>query len=1065
MNSIRTDFKECIKNNDVKELNSFLIEKGVTKEEFNYLLDNLTWQKFNFIISLLAHENLLDKYFEKEQLCHLLNTYQDYLIYNNERTKYKLVEFYPKIILFLVKFWNEKKIIKTFQYSEFFEEIIYVLIENTNYLKILKDSCIGYKYNDINSSKVLLIICKYIAYHLDIFSDQIANDLNEYTWDEAKIKFNFSEWFEFFRFYKNFELKFYDFKNIITFYKNNKDIAMFISDSNNREYSKNIEEKILNYIKAEGFGLMLEILPENFFCGELKRILDSAKTIVKASGKVNIAESNDNFKYTMISQIYPILGMEETLNLLKYKTNGSKKVINLFETGKEDVVLETLALEKKFNIFGGIPETIHLLFENIDSWELLRKSLLKTNATLSKENISCLKSIILSSNFLGIENITQLIDEKEGYNNILYQRYESLYHQDKDSQLFGIDSNQKLFQIYTGYNLNDINKLKKIYQLANFPKELLLTKEDYEVIKILRSKYKCTKETYLDNVKKRYHQGKSLDMSEDLQTILLKIRKTYEYVFNNSFSQISDFNSLSEVIDGVRVINLTSEPFNFLIHTIKGYSRVCESYVGILKENPSLWDKLDGSSTISMCYIQDNILKFVGRYEAMETSEPVLCYLFNHIPTNQLMFMDTTDAFVKEEKNLLNPTVSSFSFSDLDELSYYTRIDEKFSYNEVVMRRNMMNPCAIAIFKRYPNAEEIRAAQYFGIPIINFYQFNKPRNTQKNKDIFKQNPSKELARNIIYKSDNFTGNMKWIIAKTQNLRNNNKITHEDYLKIIYYVYQESKIINQRYLEEFIKKLILSYTILKEGFGDFKIKLNFDKDEIIIIINKKKYIFLFDAENIEKKIAINKFKSRLGIKCLDNYLSFKIKSKNYYLTDYVDYTSYANLTWNSYSQSRYSEELMKEYVLHLLFGQISYYTLGKDFKINVENNMVFSMFDLDPSSIINITKEDYPKNLNDVFYYYDDILGQLMIRIKEGRLNDKLDIMIAFAEQIESIPEEEFKEMFNEYFASVEKNEGTSSEYLMDLLLKQKRNLKSYILDMLKMVPGIDDIINKRTRKI
>lgn len=1065
MKSIRTDFKASVNNTDVKELSSFLIEKGVTQEEFNYLLDNLTWQKFNFVISILAHENLLDKYFEKEQLYNLLKNYQDYIIYNNDRTKYKLIEFYPKNVLLLTNSWSAKKIIKTFQYSEFFDKIIYSLIENMNNLNLLKSHYIPYKDNNINLSKVLLIVCKYIANHLDMFDEIIAANLNEYAYSEAKIEFTFLEWIEFFKFYKNVELKFYDFAAIINFYKTERDIALFISEPKNPEYSKDIEEKIVNYIKSEGFGLILEILPENYLNGELKNILDDAKTIIKASGKLNLAESNSNFTYTLVTKIYLCLGLEATLNLLKYETKGSENVINLFEEGNENKVLETLNLEKRLNIFNGAPETIHLLFENIESWEQLRQSILKTNFSFSRNNIMHLKSVILNNNFLGIESITQLIDDKEGYNNILYKKYESLYHQDKDSQLFGIDSNQKLFQIYTGYNLNDINKLKKIYQLANFPKELLLSKDDYEIIKILRSNYKGTKETYLDNLKKRYYQGKSLDMSEGLRAIILKLKKTYEFVFNNSFSQISDFNSLSEVIDGVRIINLSNEPFSFLIHTLKGYSKVCESYVGFLKENPSLWDKLDGSSTISACYIQDNVLKFVGKYEAIETNEPVLCYLFNHIPSNQLMFMDTTDVFVKEEKNLLNPTVSSYSFCDLDELSYYTKIDEKFSYNEVVMRRDFVKPCAIATFKRYPDAEEIRAAKNFNVPIINFSNYKKSRNTSKNKELFMKNPTKELARDIIYKSDNLTGNIKWIISTTQNLRNNNKITHEDYLKILYYTYQESKIINKTDLEDFIKKLICSYTLLNEGIKDFKIKLSFERNEIVTIIDRKKYLFLFDVENIEKKVVINNLKTKLGIGFINEYLPFNVKDKTYWLTNYVDEGIYVSLGYEKVFDIIYTEDYMKEYVLHLLFGQITYYTSEKDFKFNIKNQKVYSNFILNPSSVINTEQEEYRNELDRTSYYPDDVLGILRKRIDSGFLNVYIPLMIDFAEQIESIPEEEFKEMFNKYFASVEKNEGTASEYLMDLLLKQKRNLKSYILDMLKMVPGIDDIINEKRRKI
>lgn len=1065
MNSIRMEFKECIKNNDAKELKSFLIEKKVTQDEFNYLLDNLTWQKFNFVISLLAHENILDKYFEKEQLYDLLNTYQDYIIYNNTRTKYKLVEFYPKNVLLLVESWGEKKIIKTFQHSEFFAEIIYILIENMNYLKFLKHSYIAYKDNNINSSKVLLIVCKYISTHLDIFDEEIAANLNEYAQSEIHIDFTFSEWVNFFKFYKNVELKFYDFATIINFYRTDKDIAMFISDPNDSEHSKDIEEKIVNYIKVEGFGLMLEILPEKYLNGELMKVLNDAKTIINTSGKLNLAESNNNFNYTLVTKIYPVLGIKETLNLLKYRTHGYEKVLNLFEDGKESEVVEVLNLEKKLNIFGGAPETIHFLFENIESWELLRQSLLKSNISLSKEDIIHLKNIILSSNFLGIENVEQLTDKKTGYNEILYKNYEMLCIKDMDSQLFGFDSGQKLLQVYTGYNLNDLNKLKKIYQLANFPKHLLLTKEEYEVIKILRSRYKCSKDTYLDNLKDRYNKGKSLDMSEDLRKIISKISKTYEIVFNQEFSRIPDLSSLSETIDGVRMLHLTNEPFKFLIHTLKGYSSDCRSYVELLKENPSLWDKLDGSTTISTCYIQDNVFKFVGKYEVVDLKEPVICYLFNNIPEEHLMFMDKTDVFVTEGKNILSPEVSHSAFYDLDVLSYHTRVSQSYTYNEVVMKRENINPCAIATFKNYPTPEEIKAAKHFNVPIINFSDYNKSRNTTKNKELFMKSPTKELAREIIYKSDNLSGNIKWIIKTIQNLRNNNKMTHEDYLKILYYLYQESKVTNKTDLEEFIKKLICTYNLLNEGIKDFKIKLNFEKDGLIIINDRKKYVFPFNIDNPEKKVAINKIKSTLKINYLDDYLSFKVKNKNYWLTSYIDEDMYISLNWQIFGQQSYYEYFMKEYVLHLLFGQVFYHTTEKDFKCNVRNKKIFSIFDLDPASIINITKEDYPEDLKEVSYYLDDVLGALITRINKGVLNNKVQVMIDFAEKIENIPEEEFIEIFKYYFNVVEKNEGVSSDYLMDLLLEQKRNIKSIIIGMLEPVLNSKETLNKRIRNI
>ena len=77
--------------------------------------------------------------------------------------------------------------------------------------------------------------------------------------------------------------------------------------------------------------------------------------------------------------------------------------------------------------------------------------------------------------------------------------------------------------------------------------------------------------------------------------------------------------------------------------------------------------------------------------------------------------MDRKDLSIEHGNNNYDPNFGSAFFTTIDGLNHLTNKD---GYNEVAGWRKNMRPCAIALMEDEPTEEQIKAAQYFNIPLV-----------------------------------------------------------------------------------------------------------------------------------------------------------------------------------------------------------------------------------------------------------------------------------------------------------------------------------------------------------
>ena len=99
---------------------------------------------------------------------------------------------------------------------------------------------------------------------------------------------------------------------------------------------------------------------------------------------------------------------------------------------------------------------------------------------------------------------------------------------------------------------------------------------------------------------------------------------------------------------------MNEEPFNFIVHRIYHYDSAMSDLCGKLLENPSLWTKLDGASTISTSSISDR-----GFWVKDSYSPEGVIYIFDELPEDFLLYMYGHDLNVQHGGHTLEPEFSN----------------------------------------------------------------------------------------------------------------------------------------------------------------------------------------------------------------------------------------------------------------------------------------------------------------------------------------------------------------------------------------------------------------------
>ena len=474
---------------------------------------------------------------------------------------------------------------------------------------------------------------------------------------------------------------------------------------------------------------------------EVYEILNNANLIISRAGKVNLLEKTSLLSYDLVKYIYPVMGMDVTLDLLKYNSKAPSQLTKFIKTGQVRDILQYWEFVKEFYLFPNNERLIHMAFMDYDKFNLLMADIIPKKNSLNEQDLANLRKIIINHNVYGIETFEEL----KNYDKTVNMHVTELLNGDNIvslknnlAALFGFENIKEMSDTFRNFQLDNFAKLSNVYaDIKNKYgllklKEVALNKEDIKLITLMKRIIESNnileiKELFSNMMDKG---SKSLDYSDEMDNLINKVRKIYNLQFNSRLTQVEDIKSTR--LDkndpnnkyGVTIIKMDGEPFRFLAHRIYSYDAHMvsgqKSFKQLLTEDPSLWTKLDGASTLSTSSFSDKGFWFLNH-----TDSSGVVYLFNSLPPDFLLFMEGRDLYVEHGGHCLNPTARDNSFADIDSLNQGSCYHSG-SYNEVAGFRNGMMPCAFACVGKEPNEETIKAAKYFSevlhvdIPIIMF---------------------------------------------------------------------------------------------------------------------------------------------------------------------------------------------------------------------------------------------------------------------------------------------------------------------------------------------------------
>ena len=486
------------------------------------------------------------------------------------------------------------------------------------------------------------------------------------------------------------------------------------------------------------FKLLLKV-DESLLTEEQIKIRDNAIQLLEEYGKVNTLEKNEVFSYELVKHVVPALGFKKAADLMKYNSEADKIIIGIIKNGELDLAKAYIEIIQKHHIFEDDDKLLHFAFKYFESSKSLIKDII--DKELTPQEVTNLTKIIMNNNPYNIKTKEELA------------RYEEVVEQYAKEKLRSSNIHDIRDYFVTVFGFTNLNKLEDFfndYQLDNFPqinyalytikekygedvaKSLSFTAEEVKVILLIKEVLETEN---IDELKQLIRLGIEtkdhvLDYSDIVHNIILKVRKLYNYQINASLTKVESIKEKQKsktkeqkktIIDyrgqqkeaTYTIIDMDEEPFNFVVHRLYKYDSAMSDLLSKLLKDPSLWTKLDGASTLSTSSISDRGFWFLNNYDPGG-----VVYIFDELPDDFLLYMYGKDLMSEHGGHTLEPTFSGNRYTDLNSLNQVTCSGHDGNYNEVVGYRAGVMPKAILCTGLEPNEYQVRAADYFGIPII-----------------------------------------------------------------------------------------------------------------------------------------------------------------------------------------------------------------------------------------------------------------------------------------------------------------------------------------------------------
>lgn len=590
-----------------------------------------------------------------------------------------------------------------------------------------------------------------------------------------------------------------------------------------------------NIIYKNYFELLLKV-DESLLTEEQIKIRDNAKRLLEEYGKVNTLEKNEVFSYELVKHVVPALGLKKSADLMKYNSEADKIIINIIKNGELDLAKAYIEIIQKHHIFEDDDKLLHFAFKYFENCKPLIKDIV--DKELTPEEVSNLTKIIMNNNPYNVKTKEELT------------RYDEVVEQYAKEKLksSNIHDIREYFVTVFGFTeLNEFESFFKDYQLDNFPQinyALYTIKEKYgediakslsftvEEVKVILLMKEVLETDNIDELKQLIRlgietKGHVLDYSDIVHNITLKVRKLYNYQINSSLTKIDTLKEKQKsktseqrktIIDyrgqqkeaTYTIIDMDEEPFNFVVHRLFNFdSTMSDLYTKLLK-NPSLWTKLDGASTLSTSSISDRGFWFLNK----DDPDGVV-YIFDELPESFLLYMYCRDLMSQHGGHTLEPTFNNNRYTDLNSLNQITCSSENGSYNEVVGYRAGVMPKAILCTGLEPNEDQVRAADYFGIPIIRVnmqkYEELKGARYRAAKESMSERATQEGIYNVMYNGivgERLDTTINFCIDCIKESYEEGKIDYKEMLKQLLLVRQLANRISEPNNKQIIRKVDL-----------------------------------------------------------------------------------------------------------------------------------------------------------------------------------------------------------------------------------------------------------------
>lgn len=584
--------------------------------------------------------------------------------------------------------------------------------------------------------------------------------------------------------------------------KNETELFSFIrSKSNGYITVEEFSELIYEYIHVKNNSLKYIFILDKlgYENEELKEMFGKVRKLINSRPETDF--NNPALSLDLLSdEIVEKLGYDFISAILEYNSGAHKIVI---ANMKDPIFEEWVNYIMNLPIYN--KKLLHFAILSYPNSQELVEELITSPIVLNEDQLQNLYEILVQRNKYKVYDIDTLTD---------YDVHRSLTLENKIKDGIYIESvKDGILEVLFNVELSYAESIFKVYGLHskefidNLLNEGAIDIKDKAAIEIVRE---IMNENDIDKLRETFENSVKRGNIVSLVELEQKLKLYFGKYFKDSlfkadgvekqgikYSEVSGLQDTKLVNvngreitneDKIQVVELEGIDFKLLIHKIHNYDPKFASLAMKIINDPSLWNKLEGASTLSTSMVSDIHMSCVGH-----GSPSAVYYGFNDISNSSLLLMGRNDIYAEHGGRKLEPTAHRNEFMIPDILQLVST-----SYNEVTLDRKSsdhlefdrrIQPTCIICFDGIINDASKRAAQYFDIPIYMIHRQKYRERNQALADMYNSGDidsmtTIDVRKILCSKNGNLTSRYQLLLTLCDKALDENFITSDEYIELL-----------------------------------------------------------------------------------------------------------------------------------------------------------------------------------------------------------------------------------------------------------------------------------------